>query len=441
MAAVEGRDEEVGTAEDRLLPDGSVNDILDSVRKRKGEEEDAESTDNGGDLSVFAATVGLAQNIMGSGLLALPYAFRSGGLGGAGALLLVATILSLFTMSLLPALADHFGAFGFQELAVLAGSQRAGKLLEAGALMYSLGICMGYCVFVGDFVCALVGDHLGFHLSSRLATVAVTGLIFWPLSCAKSLGALAPLTVVGVLGILYSTVAVIVRYADSSYPSDNVTMEAFDGSRVGNTFPILVVAFGAHFNVLRFYKELRDRSQKKMAVVISVSAVLAALVYGAAGIAVYATFGSCTDADFSKNYHSDDKWIIVVRCFMLFALCVSFPLVMVSARGNVASLAQIQPSFPSRFGITTVLTGICLGVAVAAGDPGPVLDYNGSVFGTPVCYIAPPTLYLMMPRDKQSSWLRAGSVLCIIAGIAFAALGVVEVTLQQIDPGSDGSNC
>eukprot|EP01065_Artemidia_motanka_P019725 TRINITY_DN2353_c0_g1_i4.p1 TRINITY_DN2353_c0_g1~~TRINITY_DN2353_c0_g1_i4.p1 ORF type:complete len:440 (+),score=191.74 TRINITY_DN2353_c0_g1_i4:86-1405(+) len=400
-----------------------------------------------GSMGVAATAVSLAQNIMGSGLLALPYAFRSGGIAGAGILLGAVLLLSVFSMGLLPALSDQFSVFTFKEVAVLAGSQRAGDVMEAFVLLYNMGICIGYCVFVGDFVSTLVGDHLGgYDLSARVASVAVTVVVFWPLSCAKSLGGLAPLTIVGVVGILFTTAVTVMRYADGHYanhrnPAWPVHMSGFDFSHIGNTFPILVVAFGAHFNILNFYKELKDRSQRRMSVVICVALLIATAVYGTAGIFVYATFGHCTESDFTKNFDSGDVWVSVVRGTMLFALCVSFPLVLLSARSSVDTLLLVprglELTTARRVGLSTLLTAAALGIAVAAGDPGPVLDYNGSVFGTPVCYVAPPALYLMLPRKQQSASLRYGSIVCAAVGVVFAVLGVVEVTLEQVK-GDDG---
>eukprot|EP01062_Namystynia_karyoxenos_P060414 TRINITY_DN51999_c0_g1_i1.p1 TRINITY_DN51999_c0_g1~~TRINITY_DN51999_c0_g1_i1.p1 ORF type:complete len:455 (+),score=163.23 TRINITY_DN51999_c0_g1_i1:85-1449(+) len=400
-------------------------------------------------LSVTEAAVGLAQNIIGSGLLAMPYAFRSGGTVGASALLGGVAVLSIFTMALLPVLAEAYEVFSYKELAVLAGSQRLGTALEVLIFFYNMGICIGYCVFVGDFVSTLVGDHIGGHdLSPRLASVAVTVVFFWPLSCAKNLSKLTPLTFVGIAGIIYSLVAVIERYAAGTYanksnPGWPVHMELIDGGKIGKTFPLLVVAMGAHFNILRFYQEMEDRTPAKMNFVICFAIILAAAVYGAAGMVVYATFGKCTKSDFTSNFDSDDTWITVVRCAMLFALIVSFPLVLLSARATMDALVlqprKIELTTARRLLLATALTAVCLGIAVAAGDPGIVLDYNGSVFGTPVCYIFPPVLYLMQPRQNQGTLTRYGCMLSVGLGIAFAIFGVFEVTLEKVQ--GDDSAC
>eukprot|EP01062_Namystynia_karyoxenos_P078092 TRINITY_DN7993_c0_g1_i1.p1 TRINITY_DN7993_c0_g1~~TRINITY_DN7993_c0_g1_i1.p1 ORF type:complete len:452 (+),score=140.47 TRINITY_DN7993_c0_g1_i1:83-1438(+) len=414
-----------------------------------GDPTEAEASSPAPELTLFSATVGVAQNILGCGVLALPYAMRSGGYIGAPVLLAVVLGLSLFTMFVLPALSDELGVFSFKEIALRVGNQRLGIAVETLILCYNLGLNVGYCVFVGDFVRDLIGDHIGgWEISRRMGTVIVTVAFFFPLACARNLSFLAPFTVVGVAGIIFATAAVIVRYSDGRYEDESnpgwpVHLSAFDSGNIAKTFPILVVSYGIHFNCLRFYYELRERSQARMRKVICGAIGLSTLVYATVGMIVYATFGRCTESDFTGNFDSADVWIGVVRVAMLIALINSYPLVALSARRAVDQLFM-QPrgwemTPPRRVLVTTLITVVCLGIATLANDPGVVLDYNGSVFGTPVCYIIPPVFYLLLPRSSQSVRMRAGCVLAIVLGLGLAVLGIVEVTRERIH--GDSSKC
>merc|ERR1712194_447308 len=113
---------------------------------------------------------------------------------------------------------------------------------------------------------------------------------------------------------------------------------------------------------------------------------------------------------------------------MMFSLCVSFPLSMVAARSSVLKLAGWQLSRRTEVLVATALSVLCLVVALAAGNVAVVLAYNGSVFGTPVCYVLPTVMYLHMPRCNQTQAWRIFSMVCATIGVSFGILGIVVVS-------------
>ena len=69
-----------------------------------------------------------------------------------------------------------------------------------------------------------------------------------------------------------------------------------------DALPIVNVAFTAHYNGLRFYQELQDRSIAKFARTIAISSSICLLVYGAAALSGYLVFGSATEGDVLENF-------------------------------------------------------------------------------------------------------------------------------------------
>lgn len=258
------------------------------------------------------------------------------------------------------------------------------------------------------------------------------------------------MSTVGVLGIFFALATVIKRYSDGTY--DNVPtrndVSLFSFSTFGNCFPILVGAFGAHYNIPALYKEVApaagspdwDRTPEgraafhKMMKVILISLIVSSIVYGACGLVVYATFGyeisNPAYGDFTKIYYAHDGWLVVVRLTMTLAICASFPLSMVALRNACFNIALhprgVENTTFVRITLTTVLTGTCLGVGLAVGNLSKVLDLNGSIFGTPVCYVAPAAMYLFLPRreERKGGSCRLFSRVCVILGVVFGLLGV-----------------
>eukprot|EP00931_Biecheleriopsis_adriatica_P050878 TRINITY_DN29489_c0_g1_i2.p1 TRINITY_DN29489_c0_g1~~TRINITY_DN29489_c0_g1_i2.p1 ORF type:complete len:434 (+),score=64.92 TRINITY_DN29489_c0_g1_i2:41-1303(+) len=395
----------------------------------------AASQQNAEALPLSTAVTTLTQNILGAGVLALPFALRSAGIAGGLSLLCLVYVLSVLSMAVLVLLGNALGSFSYFDAAASTLGRRLATAVEIWVLCYNIGICISYPILLGDMIFDLA-EHFGAGdwNSRKGCMTAAIALVCWPLSCAPSLGGLRYMSTVGVGSILLCAVAVGKRYFDNSYFIDGNAPElaAFELSTFGSCFPILVGAFGAHYNIPALYREVApgagskdwgktDEGQaafQRMLKVIAYAVTISSFIYGWIGLAVYATFGSETKSDFTKNFRPDDTWLVVVRFTMACAICASFPLTMVSARTAAFNLLLKPRGYAMtptmRICLATSLTLFCLGVAAAAGSLGTVLTYNGSVFGTPVCFIAPAAMYLMLPRlsDRAFLFLFSGPSLC-----------------------------
>lgn len=389
-----------------------------------------------------AAVTTLTQNVLGSGVLALPFAMCSAGIFGGLALLIFVYLLSVFTMSILVALSNTLGTFSYYGAARLTAGRRTAMWAEIWVLCTNVGLCISYVIVLGDFSFALAQKY-GVHISKEECMAALVGLICWPLSCAPSLGFLRWMSMLGLASVLFCTLVAGVRYWDGSYfdASGPPSLAGFKLGSFGHCFPILVGAFGAHTNIPLLYKEVAPGAVTpnwgqteagkadfwKMIKVITVSLTIACLVYGWVGIVVYATFGSKTKGDFSENFRPDDQLLVALRATMTCAICSTFALMMMSARAAACNLFLELLGFAitsvSRAIVATFLTALCLGVAVVAKEIDIVLAYNGSVFATPMCFVAPPIMYLCLPRQSRKRSISTLCVLSALAGLVFGLYG------------------
>ncbi|CAK8992293.1 unnamed protein product [Durusdinium trenchii] len=403
-------------------------------------------------LSTRAAITTLTQNVLGSGVLALPYAMcTAGGLGGL-TLLVFVYLLSIFTMSVLVLLSNTLGTFSYYGAARQTAGQKTALWAEIWVLCTNIGLCISYVIVLGDFSFALAEKFGWAHwLSKQKCMAALVVFICWPLSCAPTLGFLRWMSSLGLASVLFCALVSAVRYWDGSYfdASGPPHLSSFEPSTFGHCFPILVGAFGAHTNIPLLYKEVAPgaktpnwgRTQagqedfRKMMKVITWSLTIACIVYGWVGMIVYATFGSETKSDFSENFRSDDQLLVVLRLTMTCAICSSFALMMMSARAAACNLV-LEPlgcatTTVSRVTVATILTAICLGVAAVAKEIGTVLAYNGSVFATPVCFVAPPMMYLCLPRQFRRRPLNLLCLISAFAGLAFGLFGFIVALRSQ----------
>jgi len=160
-----------------------------------------------------------------------------------------------------------------------------------------------------------------------------------------------------------------------------------------------------------------------MKVIVSALTVSCA-VYTTVGLFVYLTFGSNTNANFDKNFATDDPWLRIVRMAMTFAISAAFPISMVAARSSVLKILGWDLTPYTQVLVSSFLTFGCLSFALSSGELDKVLEFVGSLFGTPVAYILPMLMYCCMPRDYQKQSWRAFSISCVIIGACFAVLGL-----------------
>lgn len=396
-------------------------------------------------LSVLSATVTLTQNILGAGLLAMPFAFKAAGLMGALVLFFLIFMMSTLSMGVLVILSNQLQDCSYKGAAMQTVGSRMAMVIEAWVLCFCLGACMCYIILLGDFLHDLgTHCHLGDWATPRILMVLVTASICWPLSCAHSLGILKYTSSVGVLSIVLAAFAVVKRYTDGTYTNAETNRpELLNMSTVGQCFPILAGAFGAHFNVPSIYREVAPEAAqgiaaadqqgfRRMMKVIVASLVVSGSLYGLVGVLVYLTFGSQTKSDFTLNFDVEDNWFVVTRIALSFSICASFPLCMLAARNSLLKLAGWELTTKTQVPVATALVGFCLAVAEAANDMGVVFSYMGAVFGTPVCYVAPMVMYLYMPLSKQTPFWRTFSMACSTTGVALGVLGVIVVTLNLL---------
>ena len=117
---------------------------------------------------------------------------------------------------------------------------------------------------------------VGVSLTRTQTLFAVTGIVLTPLCLLKDLSSLAPFSLLGIMGMAYTTIAMAVRYFSGSYGVPDGKFLA-DGGIVAPVFgnkgalsalnpscfiliSMLSTAYMAHFNAPKFYIELENNT-------------------------------------------------------------------------------------------------------------------------------------------------------------------------------------
>jgi amino acid permease len=152
----------------------------------------------------------------------------------------------------------------------------------------------------------------GYSVTRTQALLGVTGTVLLPLCLLKNLASLAPFSLVGIIGMLYTTAAMGLRWYQKSYSpggaffATQLAEPVFGsaGAAAAFTNPATLIlacmlsnAYIAHFNAPKFLKELKNNTLPRFYQVIAWSFGTAIGLYGlitAFGFLTFGAYRSCS---------------------------------------------------------------------------------------------------------------------------------------------------
>jgi len=171
--------------------------------------------------------------------------------------------------------------------------------------------------------------------------------------------------------------------------------------------PIINVAFTAHYNSPRFYKELGN-DEVKMGRVVLMSVIFVLCVYLSCAICGYLLFGNMTCGDVLSNFDKSYTLAIMGRLALVCLIICTFPFACFAIRNTLIQLIFggrfDMENFPPSYQV--ILAAVVVGFVTVVGcietDVRVVLAYNGSIFGSCIVYIFPPLIYASLMSKMQN---------------------------------------
>lgn len=295
-----------------------------------------------------SSTINLVKTILGAGLLAIPFAFRSDGV-------LVGTLLTL-----LAAITSGFGLFILAKCSKTLINPRNSSFFTLCMLTYPLlsplfdlamivqcfGVGLSYLVLIGELFPGLFGGEPSFW-------ILISAVIIVPLCCLKRLDSLRYSSIVGLFALAYLSLLVVVYFAHDTLFTDDykryrgqVTwFKVYDGKGLMSTFSIIVFAYTGSMNLFSIINELKENSMTNITGVITRSISISTAVFLTVGITGYLTFGSNTLGNIMLNYNPDSVWVHIGKLCLGTVVLLSFPLLFHPCRiaiNNLVVWGEIQ---------------------------------------------------------------------------------------------------
>lgn len=179
------------------------------------------SSSGGGEGTMSAMTFNLVKSVVGAGVLGLPagvVAFGNAPSAAIPAFILITVIgmLSGYGFALIGRVCAFTGAKTFREAWTASVSKETSWIPAVTVTFKTCCAVLAYSMILGDTFSSLFSSA-GFSVSASTSLLGVTGLVLLPLCLLKNLSSLAPFSLLGSAGMIYTAIAMAIRYFGGAY--------------------------------------------------------------------------------------------------------------------------------------------------------------------------------------------------------------------------------
>ena len=322
--------------------------------------------------SMVSSVINLANTIMGTGALALPFAFANSGIVSGTLFLCLSTALAVFSLHLLSLTAHRVGRPATFYSVCEAAHPRLPVVVDCIVLLNGFFACVGFLIISSDNLSMLSAGALPRPLWTLIGLAIVAPLCslrklkFLQYTSALSFVVLFFLTLLILLFSLNLDVPMLKPCGDTETEgsdSSRLHMEPGESSSMGprphveegecrgsvhafapplstfRSFATFIIAFTCQQNIFSVTNELDDPTPDRCLAVIIGAVSLALTLYCIIGYAGYLTFGSRVQDDILDSYPRSSL-VDAARAGMALVVLTCFPLQAFAARTSLFSLVN-----------------------------------------------------------------------------------------------------
>ena len=285
------------------------------------------NTQGGGDASMSSLTFNLVKSIVGAGVLSLPAGIAAFGnapsaMMPASFLITIIGMLSCYGFSLIGRVCAYTGSTSYREAWEKSISKETSIIAAASCTFKTTCATMAYSMILADTFKAIFSS-VGLNLTRSNTLLGITTLVLLPLCLLKNLASLAPFSLLGIIGMGYTALAMGYRFLTKSYtfPAgkfladiSSTLQPSFGNIGAAGVFNpssfilicMLSTAYMAHFNAPKFYIELKNNTIKRYNTLVSTSFAISIASYVVMAAFGFLTFGGASSGLILNNYSNKD---------------------------------------------------------------------------------------------------------------------------------------
>lgn len=422
-----------------FVKNGSASSCTNESREVRGGQ-------GGGTASMSNEMFNMVKALVGVGVLSLPAGIAAFGDAPSAAIpaaILITTIgaIAAYNFSLLGRLCAITGATSYRGAWEKTVGESTAWIPGSSCVIKTFFAVLAYSLVLGDTFSALF-KTVGLTVSREVSLIGLTLTVLLPLCLLKDLSSLAPFSLAGIAGMLYTAVAMAIRYFDKSYaPSSVLAMDVAESLRpvIGtkgasavfssNAFILICMlstAFMAHFNAPKFYLELEDNTIARWNTVVFTSFSVAILFFIGIAVMGFATFGGASNGLILNNYSTKDSLMSFSRVAVAFALVFTYPLAFVGCRDGLLEMMQVpkeERTDAKLNNITYIILAAVTAVAMKITDLSFIMSFGGATLGNALIYVYPAIMFKSAVKNMGENATKAQKLEVYLA-MTFAAIGI-----------------
>ncbi|XP_043715370.1 amino acid transporter AVT6A-like [Telopea speciosissima] len=399
--------------------------------------------DEGGSFS--GAVFNLATTIVGAGIMALPATMKVLGLIPGIAIIIFSAFLTDASIEMLLRFSRPGKALSYGGVMGDAFGRGGKNLLQICVVVNNFGVLIFYMIIIGDVLSGTssngvhhaglpegwFGDH---WWNGRTFVLLVTTLaVFAPLACFKRVDSLRYTSALSV-GLAIAFVVITAGIAISKLIGGHIAMPRLFPNvtditsclKLFTVVPVLVSAYGCHYNVHTIEGELEDSSQ--MQSIVRASLGLCSTVYITTGFFGILLFGDATLDDVLVNFDTNlgipygQLLNDAVRVSYVIHLMLVFPVIFFALRLNLDGLlfpsARALSHDNRRFALITI--GLISLIFLGANFIPSIWDafqFTGATATVFIGFIFPATIVLKDPHGIATKKDKILSVFMIVLAL------------------------
>ncbi|RHW68986.1 amino acid permease [Trypanosoma brucei equiperdum] len=398
---------------------------------------------HGGTLS---NTFTFASATLGGSIVALPWAFHAVGIVMGTVYLFLMTLVTAYTVTIIGFVMKKSRFSGFEQMSLVVLGRGAAYLMSVVMGASCLGAAVAYVIAVRTLLepllqqSPLTSNFFGTTAGVRLTTFFVWLLGMLPLVLPKQINSLRYFSAIGVVCVVYFSVAIIAHATMAGVPKrGDVSM--FQGGNIAvEGFGIFIFAYLCHCVAFQTYYEMRIPSVRKLFISTTIAMIFCCVLYWFAGVFAYLEFGP--EVKDSVLYMYDpisDPMMFVAYVGLVAKLCVSYAMNMLPLRNTVYFLLQWeiqQLPYWKHTAVVTVMSILVLICGIFFPKISTVFGFVGSVCGGLIGFIYPALFYMYSGDWSLATvgWFHYIMTYCVLMlGVASVVFGTAATIYAIIN--------
>jgi len=356
-----------------------------------------------GPQSTQGAVLKLSTAILGTGILAFPFALKLSGFVLGLCLLVLCTAFAYVSLNLLVIAAKHSTLEpdidrSYMSLSIECGGPKLALFTQICVLISLLGSAVGRIIGFGQIMERLHVEIYPEPIDDFYVyfVLCVSLTVVFPLSLLRNMSSLRFTSLLSVSCSLFLTVVLLTQFLASSPLSrmslDREHLASFEIKNIFLTLPFFIYGYNCQPNIFPIYKELGTAEKKPMQKVIISGVGVGFCSYVVAAASGFLLFlDECEDNILLNDFNGAPE-LVVVQVLFTLAMILAVPIFVNVMRRNVLNLLSGQGSVKSRLKhvlVTALILSVNVAIAIAVPNFSDVFGFIGSTVNPITGYVLP----------------------------------------------------